>query len=230
MARVTSLSAQDIKGVPLFQGLDPEALSYVAGHILLRHYHKSMLLFLEGEPSPALYFVAEGQVRIFQTLADGREYTLEHLGPSEPLALVCAFDRGPFPASAEALGNVSAATLEHGALHELLVMRPRFSSDLLALMASRLRRAHARATEMALRTVHERLAFHLLHMASADAEGGASGPIRARAQELGRLIGAARETVVRALKDFERSGAVTVSRGQICVVDRDNLKTWCSSP
>lgn len=234
----TRVTPEDLARVTLFAPLADDARARLAESMHIRHYQRGMMLFFEGEPAETLYIVLRGLVRVYQTLADGREYTLEYLGRSELLAIVSCFDGLPYPASAQALGALSVATLGHRAFEEFLHGEAELPFECLRILSGRLRRAHARSTELAVRTVHERLASTLLRLVNeqiaiekgeAGAEEGeaASWLVPIRAAELGRLIGAARETVVRALHDFERQGAVKSEGGQPVVRDREKLRSWC---
>ncbi|MBX5476546.1 MAG: Crp/Fnr family transcriptional regulator [Clostridia bacterium] len=223
------LNAEDLRKVSIFAGLDEEARAYLAAHSRVHRYPKGAILFFEGDEAEQLYFVIRGAVRVFQSLSDGREFTLEHLGPWEVLAAVCFFDGGPYPASAETLEASAVAQLDYRVVAHLMETRPNVALAFLRMLCGRLRRAHARATDLAIRNVHERLASILLQLREDQSRAG-TGLLPARAADLGRLIGAARETVTRALHDFARQGAVVVERGRVRVTDPDKLRTWVQFP
>jgi CRP/FNR family transcriptional regulator len=72
--------------------------------------------------------------------------------------------------------------------------------------------------------IDRRLAHHLLVLA--DTTERIESTHRAIAAELGT----AREVVSRHLKDFERRGAVPLSRGSIAILRPDRLAAWASGP
>lgn len=223
--KVASITAADLRRVSIFAQLDDAAREYLARHTRLRSYPRGTFLFFQDEPAEKLYFVVSGAVRVFEALPDGREFTYEHLGPWEVLAAVCFFDGGPYPATAQTLAASVIGEIEEKAMERLIAERPEVARACLVMLGERLRRAHRRSTDLAVRDVHERLAAVLLDL---DA-GLAQGPGRelpGRSGDLALMIGAARETVARALQDFARQGAVRVERGRVTVLDRRKLALW----
>lgn len=225
MPRVAPLTAEDLRRVSIFAELDDAAREYLARHARLRSYPRGTFLFFQDEPAERLYFVVSGAVRVFEALPDGREFTYEHLGPWEVLAAVCFFDGGPYPATAQTLVPSVVAEIEQKAMERLIAERPEVARACLAMLGERLRRAHRRSTDLAVRDVHERLAAVLLDLDDGLAEGRGR-PLPGRSADLALMIGAARETVARALQDFARQGAVRVERGRVTVVDRERLALW----
>lgn len=213
----------DLLAIPLLAHLDEAARSHLAAAGHYRTFPRGALIFHEGGTPHFIYVVMAGKVRLFQTLSDGREYTLEHLGPHEVLGWASLFDGGPYPASAETLMPSLLLEIPSSAMASLLEERPRVAVAFLRLLAQRMRRAHARTTDMALRNVHERLVSILLQLWD---DQGREGPLQVTATQLGQLVGAARETITRALHDLERQGALRVGRGRIRIVDEGKLRLW----
>ena len=210
------------RNIDVFDQLDTKVHQLLAASVQIRHYPKGKVVFVEGEPADRLYAIVRGRVRIYQSLTDGREYTLEILGPGELLAIVGLFDDGPYPASAVTLETCTFGILFYRDLKRLMQQYPEAPLIFLRVLSERMRRAHRKSTELALRTVHERLASTLLSMYEKRLP-----PVPAT--ELARLIGSARETVTRALHDFERHGAVEIEHGRIRALHVNKLKSWLSN-
>ncbi|MDI3270627.1 MAG: Crp/Fnr family transcriptional regulator [Bacillota bacterium] len=213
----------DFLVMPLFAHLDEAARSHLAAHARFRRFAKGSLVFQEAGSPDFIYVVISGKVRLFQTLADGREYTLEHLGPHETLGSASVFDGGPYPASAETLAPTLLMEIPLAAMTSLLHERPEVAVSFLRLFAQRMRRAHARTTDMALRTVHERLASIILQLWE---DQDRHGSLHVSALQLAQLVGAARETITRALHDLQRQGALRLGRGKIDIADEGKLYLW----
>ena len=69
---VTSASLQII---PFFAEFTPDELDVIAALMIERTYQPGEVIFLERQPSPGLFFVARGRVRVFKTSTGGREQT-----------------------------------------------------------------------------------------------------------------------------------------------------------
>jgi CRP/FNR family cyclic AMP-dependent transcriptional regulator len=207
----------------LFSGLEEGALLEVGQALVVRRLHQGALLFQEGEEGQGAFVVLSGEVRVYHALADGREYTMEIVGPGGTVAVVCLFDEGPYPASAEAYTEVWVGLLQRRVARELVRAHPELALRLLAVLSARLRRAHQRTSDLAVLTAHERIALTLLRLSGG---GQGDGLVRVRSRtELAKLVGTARETVARALSDFQRHGAVEL-RGEEIVVHRERLAQW----
>jgi CRP-like cAMP-binding protein len=94
------------------------------------------------------------------------------------------------------------------------------------VLCERLRATDQHVAEIALLKVPIRLAKALLRTIKAEAAdrpiGGNAVPLSQR--ELGALVGAARESVNRCLREWQRSGLVRVDGNIITILDRATLE------
>jgi CRP/FNR family cyclic AMP-dependent transcriptional regulator len=207
----------------LFCGLPPPLLARLAAAVVVRALPAGALLFQEGEAGAGVYVVLSGRVRVYHALADGREYTMEIVSEGGTVAIVCLFAAGPYPASAEAYGDATVAFLARETAEALVRAHPELALALLRVLSERLRRAHERTADLAVLSAHERVAALLLRLAD---EVGGEGLVTVRSRaELAKMAGTVRETVARALSDFQRHGAVELRRDGI-VVHRERLRRW----
>ena len=92
-----------LKKIPFFNGLSDSDLDIVGAVLYEKNYPKSDLIFLEGERGEALFVIEKGRVKISKAAADGREQILHILKDGDIFAEVVLFDRGVYPATAEAV-------------------------------------------------------------------------------------------------------------------------------
>jgi len=111
------------------------------------------------------------------------------------------------------------------ALCRLVRERPAVALALLAVFAGKLRHFTHLVEELSFKTVTARLATILLGFAAERGAGGASPP-RMSQQDLAAMAGTAREMVGRALKAFERDGAIRIERQRIVVLNPTLLKKY----
>jgi CRP/FNR family transcriptional regulator len=71
--------------------------------------------------------------------------------------------------------------------------------------------------------VRQRVAVHLLDLASAQLHGRDSLTARVSQQELADAVGSVREVVARVLRDFRLAGIVTTSADAVVIVDATRL-------
>lgn len=209
----------------LFKDISPETLAEVAAKVAVHDVGKGTLLFQEGDPGEGLFVVLKGTLRIYHALADGREFTMHLAGPGEPVAMVCLLEDVSYPASAEGYTHATVALLPRPHAFQLLENEPDLAFALLRMFSRLLQRAHHRTQDLALLRAHERVAAALLAWPPLDTGDGYKTIRLGSRVELAKMVGTARETVARALSDFQRDGAVHVS-GDHMVIDVGRLSRW----
>ncbi|MBU7008373.1 Crp/Fnr family transcriptional regulator [Phosphitispora fastidiosa] len=221
--------SQFLGKIPLFRDLSSEELKEISRLAKVRNYKKNMLIFLEGEPGEALFFVISGKVKISMMTEDGREQILHILQHGDVFAEVVLIDRGPYPASAEVIETGQIGMLMNDDLENYLRTNPDLALKVLRLMSKRLRLAQIQVRDLALKDTYGRLASMLLMLAKDHGEDGPSGitiDLPLGRQELANLIGTTRETVTRILGDFKKNKCIELDKQAITIIDEAKLKTW----
>src|SRR5690606_4966844 len=113
-------------------------------------YRKGQILFVEGEPSRALFFIYTGRVKVYRLAADGREQILHLLGDGEPVAVVPFLDGGPYPANAEVLEDSELAQIQFSDFERIALANPDILMRMLRLLAQRMRESQEEITRMSL--------------------------------------------------------------------------------
>jgi len=104
---------------------------------------------------------------------------------------------------------------------DLLARYPALAVGIIENLAARARHLLSLVEDLSLRTVSARLAKLLL----TEAVGGDEAPRRMTQQEMAAQLGTVRETVGRALRDFEDEGLIRFDRHRIIILDREALET-----
>lgn len=73
----------DLKIIPLFRGVEDEALRALAARVVTRSFPKDSIVFKEGDLPDALYIVVSGRVKIYLRDGQGKELVLSTKGPGE---------------------------------------------------------------------------------------------------------------------------------------------------
>ncbi|GAB5536736.1 MAG: Crp/Fnr family transcriptional regulator [Rubricoccaceae bacterium] len=177
---------------------------------------------LEGELCQGLPLVLSGEARVYRTSSSGRALTLYRIEPGESCILTasCLLSGLPFPAFAEAETQVEALLVPARAFTEAFQAIEPWREHIFELLARRLASVIELVDAVAFQRVDERLASHLVDQV--DAEGRV-----ARTHEmLAEALGTSREVVSRALKEFERRGLVTLTRGEVTLTDVNGLRRY----
>lgn len=184
-------------------------------------------LWQDGEAALRFAVIEEGIVAIRRVTASGETIVLGLFGPGDAIGLTAALGRATYPAEAVAYAPVSVCWIPSGSLRAALPMSP-----LLRDAVDRALLAHTEALREKIEivsagTVPRRLAMLFLHLSrrfgtreSAEAVTIGIGLTR---EQIGQLVGARTETVVRVLGRWQRAGWFDGSRTRIGITRMDML-------
>lgn len=211
-----------------FASLSPDALRLLSERVHERRYQNGAVIFHEGDPGVAVWWVRRGRVKVFRTAPDGREQIMQIWGPGSPFGLVVLLDSGPYPATAQAVEDCTVVMLPVTAVDALEEQLPGLRGLLTGEAGRRLRRIQDRTHNLSVRGVAGNIAQLLLDMAETGkrTEQGVLVAQGLTHQDLGNMVGATRETVTRVLGDFRRDGAIGASRAGIVIADQAKLEAW----
>lgn len=220
---------EHLRCVPFFSGLNDEDLKRIFELAIIRKYRKNMIIFMEGEPGEALYFIRQGKVKIYKTTADGREQILHILQDGDIFAEVVLFDSGPYPASAEVMEDAQIGLIRNNDVEELVKSCPDLALKILRVMSKRLRTAQGHIRDLALKDTISRVASMLVKLAQEHGQKNEKGiliNLSLSRQELANYVGTTRETVTRILSDFKKSKVIEIDKQSIMIINLPKLESW----
>ena len=180
-----------------------------------------MILFAD-DPGDALFIVRAGQVKVVLIAEDGREVILGMLGVSAHFGELSLIDSRPRSAHVVAVEDSQLIVLQREDFRRRVERSPAVAWALLQELSRRLRRADEQIGSLVLLDVDGRIARLLLDAAEGDE--GAVIQSRLTHQTIAQMIGASRETVSRAMREFQERGLIRVERRQIAIADRKALQ------
>lgn len=225
----TDINLQALKQIPIFSHLNEEDLQDLNKAVITRKYKKGMLIFVEGEPGDALYFVRKGVVKLSKTMEDGREQILHYVKEGDIFAEVLLFDGGPFPATAQVVEEAEIGIIHNQAIENFLHQHPHLTLQILKVMSKRLRQAQAQIQNLAQNNTLRRLIITLLKLAQDYGENTPDGlkiNLVLGQQDLANMIGSSRETVTRFISELKKAKVIKINRQYITILDMDKLKNW----
>jgi len=216
-----STIAHFLATVPLFKSLDAEERERFAEFVREKTYPKGSVILFENDPGDALFVVRSGRVKVVLLAEDGREVILSLLGAGEYFGELSLIDDQPRSAHVIAMEESTLLVLRREDFRRRVDASPGVAWVLLQVLSRRLRRADEKIGSLVLLDVPGRIARMLLDAA---AEGGSDlieKPLTH--QTIAHVIGASRETVSRAMREFQDSGWVTTERRRIRLLDKAAL-------
>ena len=222
MSQVTTQNVDFLATVPLFNGLDRNELERFAEVTREKSYPKGSVILFEDDPGDSLFVVRDGRVKVVLIGEDGREVILGVLGVGEYFGELSLIDDRPRSAHVIAMEDSNLLVLRREDFRKRVESSPSVAWSLLTELSRRLRRADDKIGGLVLLDVPGRIARLLLDLAE---ESGTNAIEKSLThQTIAQMIGASRETVSRAMKDFQDAGWITVERRRIALADRPALE------
>jgi CRP/FNR family transcriptional regulator len=217
-----------LRHIPLFSELDERAILRLAERCVARDVGTGHVLFTTGDECRGLYIIETGRVRIYRTNAEGREQVLHIEGPGRPVAELPLLDGGSYPASAETLEESRLVFLPRADFESLYRTNPDIAQAIIRALGRRLRHLVHVTETLAFRDVAARLALLLVgyaERAGRKTPDGVEITLDRTQEELAIEIGAARESVSRAMNQLRRKGLVRrIDRDHLLVPDISRLR------
>jgi len=171
----------------------------------------------EGDTCAHFAVLVTGRMRVFKLAESGHEITLYHVGAGDacPLNVSCILSDRTVPAMAMVEEAVEAIVIPAATFRRWMAEHEALRTFVFQMFATRLTEVMSLVEEVAFRRMDQRLARRLHDLLLQDGTPRAS--VEITHAELAADLGTAREVVSRLLKEFERLGAVTLSRGKIAL-------------
>lgn len=191
-----------------------------AGHTLHR----------QGETSPHCEMVISGLIRVYVTAPDGRTMTVRYCRRGALIGVASLFEPSfSLPATIQAVTDSTVLRLAPTSLKNAARNHSAVSGVLLAELSERAMAFVAEIPGGAFATVRQRVARHLLDLAS----GAQTGPelvARIGQQDLADAVGSVREVVVRSLRELREEGLVETGRNRVVILDPEKLLDEAGAP
>ena len=208
--------------VPLFHELDRTALRSFAEITREQKFAKGAMIVTEGDPGDALFVVRSGEVKVLLIGEDGREVILGVLGVGDHFGELSLIDGRPRSAHVVATQPSSLLILRRTDFRRQVEQQPQVGWALLMELSRRLRQADGTIGSLVLLDVPGRVAKVLLEHAT---PGEPVTLVKTLThQTIAQMIGASRETVSRAMAEFQERGYISVQRRQVTITDRRALE------
>jgi CRP/FNR family transcriptional regulator, cyclic AMP receptor protein len=178
---------------------------------------------------PRAALVVAGLVRVYLASLEGRQVTVRYARPGDVLG-VAMLVGGPANVGVQAvepsgLFRISSRTLTAAARRD-----PRVCWAIAEELNRRLYEALEQTAVNAFGSVRQRVAVHLLDLASAQQHPRGRLVAHVSQQELADAVGSVREVVARVLRDLRVGGIVATSADSVVILDAARLYAESGSP
>ncbi|WP_328998240.1 Crp/Fnr family transcriptional regulator [Kribbella sp. NBC_00709] len=193
-----------------------DRIDYPAGSTLYRE-----------RSAPRAILVVRGLLRVYMSSPEGRQVTVRYARDRDVLG-IAVLVAGPADVGVQTLADCTLFRMDAG----LLTTAARTDSRVGWAVAQELsRRLYENLQQTAVNTfgtVRQRVAAHLLDLASAQQAPRGELVAQVSQQELADAVGSVREVVARVLRDFRLARLVATSADRVHILDATGLhdQTW----
>lgn len=185
-----------------------------------KHFQRNEVIFHRDDPSGHVYLIASGTVKVSVPEEGGQEVAIALHRGGDVFGEISLFDEGPRSATVTAMTETTTFALANRDFMDVLRGSPDAMRQLLALLATRIRRSTGHIEDLVFLDLPGRVAKLLLDQS----ELFGSNVVSLTQEDLASFVGATRVAVNRVLVDLERRGGVKLGRGHVEVVDHALLK------
>ena len=172
-------------------------------------YHKDQIVFTQGEPADAVFYIQKGKAKVAVVSKQGKEAVVAILGPDEFCGEGCLAGQPRRMATAMAMTECEIMRLEKKVIVLALHDEPVFSEMFVAHLLARTIRVEEDLVDQLFNSSEKRLARALLLLANFGKEGRPEPIIAKVSQEtLAEMIGTTRSRVSHFMNKFRKLGFI----------------------
>jgi DNA-binding response OmpR family regulator len=182
-------------------------------------FKKRELIYEEGDYPRYLYFVKTGKVKIFKTNENGKEYIIDILREGEFFGYVDLIKDAPYADSAGALEDAELSLVPKDDFAALIYGNRDVSSRLIKMLANDITDKEEQLLHLAYNSVRKRVADAVIFLSEKEGKN----EINILRDDLARIVGTAKESVIRMLTEFKADGYIDIVDGKISIRDMKKL-------
>jgi CRP/FNR family transcriptional regulator len=205
--------------ISLFGTFCEDELKHLEDNHACSHYKKNQSLFLESSFPRGVYCLNQGRVKIFKRGDEGKEQIIHIAKAGEIIGFRAMLSGEPYNVSAETLEESNICFIGKDEFLTMMDTNPTLRNGIIKELSKELADRADFITNMAQKSVRERLAFALILLMKVYE----NEPINLSREDMANFVGTATETLIRLLKEFKEEGLIEVQTRKLIVLDTRKL-------
>lgn len=215
-----------LKKDQIFEGLTSEQLSLLMESGVTHPFKKGEIIFREGGIPTGIFYVQAGRVKKYKATIKGGEQIFYVCGEGELLGYHALLGEEYYPDSAATIEDSEITFIPKENFLHVLKSSPALSNSLLKALGHEFSLFINSITNLATKTVRERLAFNLLILEEKfkiPTKPDVPSEINMSRTDLANMVGTAKETLVRLLQEFKRDKLIEANGRIIRITNRKGI-------
>lgn len=209
----------------IFRNLTTEETDLLNFEKDFRQYKRGDILYREGNRISGFFCINNGIIKVFKTGFDGKEQIIRFARKGDIIAYRSVLSNELACTSAKVIEDCNVCFIPSEILISFIKTNSTFALDLIKLACHELGEANSFITDIAQKTVRERLAEILLLLVN---DFGLDNEkylkISLTREELANIVGTATESVIRLLSEFKADKLVELTGRKIKILDIKGLE------
>lgn len=215
----------NLSGFQLFKKLTEEEFNRLNFEKSCAYYKKGTIVYREGSRLTGFFCVTKGIVKIFKTGIDGKEQIIRFAKKGEIIAYRSLLSKELACTTAKVIEEAVLCHIPYQTLLFLIQNNWQFSHHMLQIVCRELREANDYITDIAQKSVRERLAEILLLLKeNFDLDHHNTLQISLTREELANTVGTATESVIRLLSEFKQDKLIELDGRKIKFINIPGLQ------
>jgi CRP-like cAMP-binding protein len=214
----------DLNQFYLFKDLTEPEMTLLNYHATCSTYKKRSIIYEEGSRLTGFYCINRGIIKQYKTGIDGKEQIFRFLKKGDIIAYRSLLSQETACSTAQAMEESELIHIPYQTLLYLIQNNWQFSYHMLQIVCKELREANDYITDIAQKTLRERLAEVLLLLKdNFELDSSRTLQISLTRKELADIVGTAPESVIRILSEFKRSRLIDLEGSKIKFINVPEL-------
>lgn len=209
----------------LFRHLHEPELHEIMLNKITETYKRGSVVYTEGTRMKGFCCVQSGIIKIYKTGFDGKEQIIRFAKPGDVIGYRSVISNEPACTTTEVIEESILCHIPAKILFNLIKSNGNFAVEMMKLTCKELGEANSYITDIAQKTVKERLAEILIQLSNEfgeDTHGVLK--ISLTREELSNIVGTATESIIRLLSEFRSRGFLELNGRKIKILDKPGLK------
>lgn len=188
-----------------------------------KHFEGKQDLFREGKECKYIVFLRNGLVKIYINSGKGNDYIYRIIKAPGYIGLANLFSNKPNAVSATCISHCDVCLIPKEVFLGFIRTNHEFALQIIKQISSDKLEFYEHISEQQQKHLNGKLASALIYLANHIFESP-SFTLPLTRTELAQYVGSTRESLTRALSDFDKSGIISAHLRNIRILDMDRLK------
>ncbi|MDC1105685.1 Crp/Fnr family transcriptional regulator [Prolixibacteraceae bacterium] len=214
----------DLSTFNFFKSLTPDELKTLDGQISASQYKKGDVIYHEGKRLTGFYCIMSGVLKVIKTGSDGKEQIIRFVTKGDIIAYRSLLSKEGACTTAKVIEQAVLVHVPYNTLTSILSSNHKFTLNTLQVVCKELKDANNYITDIAHKTVRERVAEVLIMLRD---KFGVNKDnvlqVSLTREEIANMVGTATESVIRLLSEFKHDKIIEIKGREIKFVNLPRL-------